>query len=151
MEMVQIPEIWESEDDKIQTVNKLREKCIDYVKSHFLQVPHLVIENINTNWKIEITAQVIKEWRQKSRTRPRILAIRLLDKMIRTAILVKTEDDNKKTRGIEKVREFQNWCLIEWKIYKIRIIVKKQPDRYFVYYFGAVEHSKKNRNNGYRR
>jgi hypothetical protein len=97
------------------------------------------VENEDTKWKIEITTQVIKEWRQKSRTRPRIMDIRMLYDMIKTAVLVKTEEDNKQTRDIESVSEFENWCRIEGKLYKIRIVVKKRPERYFVYYFGAVE------------
>ena len=71
------------------------------------------------------------------------MAIRLLDVMIKTAVLVKTESDNKQTPDIESVSEFENWCMIEGKLYKIRIIVKKQPDRYFVYYFGAVGQEEK--------
>jgi hypothetical protein len=136
---IKILEIWESEDDKHLTVNKLREKYIEYARSHFIKMPHLIVENQDTKWKIEITTQVIKEWRTKSRTRPRIIAIQLLDEMIKTAVLIKTEGDNKKTRGIESVNEFENRCIIEGKLYKVRIIVKKQPDRYFAYYFGSVE------------
>ena len=73
--------------------------------------------------------------------------------MIKTAVLIKTETDNRKTRGIESVSEFENQCKINGKPYKIRIIVKKQPSRYFAYYYGAVEQKKdkKNRNNGYHR
>jgi hypothetical protein len=139
----QILEIWETEDDRLLSVNKLREKCIEYARSHFIKTPHLIVENEPTKWKIEITTHVIKEWRQKSRTRNRIMAIQLLDDMIKSAVLVKTEEDNKKTRDIESVSEFENWCRIEGKLYKIRIIVKKQPERYFVYYFGAVEQKSK--------
>jgi hypothetical protein len=62
--------------------------------------------------------------------------------MIRTAKLIKTGGDSKGTRDIESVSEFENRCMIEGKSYKIRIIVKKQPDRYFAYYFGAVEQAK---------
>ena len=147
-----IPEIWETGDDKFLSLNKLREKYIEYARLNFIQTPHLIVTNRSTKWKIQISTQVIKEWRQKARTRPRIMAIRLLDVMIRTAILVKTEDDNKNTRGIKSVSEFENWCKIEGKLYKVRIIVKRQTDRHFVYYFGAiVQHSKKNRDNGYHR
>jgi hypothetical protein len=133
-----IPTIWETDDDKQLSINKLKEKNIEYARSHFIKTPHLVVVNQETKWKIEITTQVIKEWRQKSRTRPRVMAIRLLDVMIKTAVLVKTESDNKQTPDIESVSEFENWCMIEGNLYKIRIVVKKQPDRYFVYYFGAV-------------
>jgi hypothetical protein len=81
------PEIWETADDKLLSVNKLKEKNVEYARTHFIKTPHLVIENQETKWKIEITSQVIKEWRHKSRTRPRIMAIRLLDVMIKTAIM----------------------------------------------------------------
>jgi len=145
-----IPEIWEESDDKLLSISKLWKKYIEYARSHFIKIPHLIIENQNTKWNIEITTQVIKEWRKKSRTRPRILAIRLLDVMIRTALLVKTESDYNQTRDIESVHEFKNWCMIEGKLYRIRIIVKKQPSRYFAYYFGAVE-QEKNRDNGHNR
>ena len=134
----QIPEIWETADDKLLSVNKLKERNVEYARTNFIKTPHLIVENQETKWKIEITSQVIKEWRHKSRTRPRIMAIRLLDVMIKTAALVKTGNDNKQTPYIDSVSEFENWCMIEGELYKIRIIVKKQPDRYFVYYFGAV-------------
>jgi hypothetical protein len=92
LDETQIPEIWETEDERLLSVNKLREKCIEYARSHFIKTPHLI-----------------------------------------------TEEDNKQTRDIESVSEFENWCRIEGKLYKIRIVVKKQPERYFAYYFGAVE------------
>jgi hypothetical protein len=134
-----IPAIWETEEDKLLSVNKLREKYIEYARKHFIKTPHLAVENLETKWKIQITTQVIKEWRQKSRTRPRIISIRLLDEMIRTAVFIKTESDYKETRDIESVNEFENRCMIEGKLYKIRIIIKKQTSRYFAYYFGAAE------------
>jgi len=139
----QVPEIWETEEDKLLSVNKLKERNVEYARTHFIKTPHLVVENQETKLKIGITGQVIKEWRQKSRTRPRIMAIRLLDVMIKTATLVKTESDNKQTPDIESVSEFENWCMIEGNLYKIRIVVKKQPARYFVYYFGAVRQDEK--------
>jgi hypothetical protein len=152
LQEAQILEIWETEDDKLLSVNKLREKYIAYARSHFIKMPPLVIENQETKWKIEITTQVLKEWRQKSRTRKRIIAIQLLDTMLKTAILVKTGDDTRKTRNIVNVSEFENRCRIEGDMNKIRIIVKKQPNRHFMYYYGAVNiEGKKNRDNGYHR
>lgn len=136
---MQIPEIWEIDEEKNLSINKLKERYIEYARLNFIKTPHLTVVNQDTKWIIEITTRVIKEWRQKSRTRPRILGIRLIDEMIRTAVLVKTESDNKQTRGIDSVCEFENWCMIQGKMYKVRIIVKKQPNRFFVYYFGVVE------------
>ena len=40
-----IPEIWETEEDKNLSINKLREKYIEYARSHFLKSPYSAIEN----------------------------------------------------------------------------------------------------------
>ena len=143
-----IPEIWETEDDKKLEIKQLKEEYTKYAYRHFIRETPLVLLNQNTQWKIEVTTRVIKEWWRKSRTRPRIIAIKLLDIMIETATLIKTGEDTKSTPGIESVSEFENWCMIEGKSYKVRIVVKKQPDRYFAYYFSAIGLDKKNRDNG---
>jgi hypothetical protein len=139
----QIPAIWETEEDKRLEIKQLKEKYTKYAYRHFIKETPLVLLNQNTLWKIEVTTRVIREWWRKSRTRPRIIAIQLLDIMIETAILIKTGKDTKHTPGIESVSEFENRCRIDSKLYNIRIIVKKQPDRYFVYYFGAVGQEEK--------
>jgi len=131
-------EIWETEDDKSLDIKQLKDKYTKYAYFHFIKQPPLVIKNQNTQWKIEITTRVIKEWWKKSRTRPRIIAIQLLDKMIKTGILVKTGKDIKNTSNIESVSEFENFCTINEQLYKIHIVVKKQPNRHFAYYYGAT-------------
>jgi hypothetical protein len=138
-----LPEIWETEEDKKLEIKQLKEKYTKYAHRLFINETPLVLFNQNTQWKIEVTTRVIREWWRKSRTRPRIIAIQLLDIMIETAILIKTGEDTKHTPGIESVSEFENWCMIEGKPYRIRIVVKKQPARYFVYYFGAVRQDEK--------
>ena len=57
----QIPEIWETADDKLLSVNKLKERNVEYARTNFIKTPHLIVENQETKWKIEITTQVIKE------------------------------------------------------------------------------------------
>ena len=144
--MMHIPEIWETANDKVISIKRLKEKYTEYVRSHFIKNPSMVVINNNTKWEIEITTRVVKEWWRKSRTRPRIISIQVLDKMVETADLVQTEKDRYNTPGIETVSEFKNLCMIEGKIYKIRIMVKQQANRRFVYYYGAVKI--KNRDNG---
>jgi hypothetical protein len=134
-----IAAIWETEEDKLLSINKLKEKYVHYAHSHLIKTPHLVVINQNTQWEIQITGQDIKEWRQKSRTRPRIIAIQLLDQMIKTAKLISTEKDRYNTPGIEAVSEFENRCMIEDQLFKIRITVKEQVNRRFAYYFGAIK------------
>ena len=134
----QIPEIWETDEEKKLDIKKLKEKYTKYAHDYFIKEPPLVLLNQNTKWNIEVTTRVIKEWWKKSRTRPRIIAIQLLDVMIETARLVKTGKDTKNTRGIESVSDFENICKIDRKPYKVHIIVKKQPNRRFAYYYGVT-------------
>jgi hypothetical protein len=138
-----IPEIWETESDKALPIKGLKEKYTEYARSHFVKNPPLVIVNKTTKWNIEVTTKVVKEWWRKSRTRPRIISIQVLDKMIETADLVHTGKDRYNTPGIETVSEFENHCMIAGELCKIRITVKQQADRRFVYYYGAVKINRK--------
>ena len=134
----QIPEIWETEEEKGLSIKQLKVNYTKYAYAHFIQNPPLVLLNHATGLKIEVTTRVIREWWNKSRTRPRILSIQFLDKMIESALLLKIGVDEKNTPGIKSVIEFENRCRINGELYKTRIIVKEQPGRHFVYYFGAV-------------
>jgi len=131
-------EIWETEEEKQLDLKRLKVMYTKYAYSHFIKQPPMVVINQDTKWKIEITTRVIKEWWRKSRTRPRIIAIQILDKMIKTGLLINTGEDIKFTPGIENVSEFENNCKINGQLYKIHIVVKKQPNRYFAYYYGAT-------------
>jgi hypothetical protein len=132
-----IPEIGETASDKVLSIKELKEKYTKYAHTHFIKAPSLVIINKAAKWEIEVTTKVIKEWWRKSRTRPRIISIQALDKMIETAELVQTGIDRYNTPGIEAVSEFENRCMIEGELYKVRITVKQQANRRFVYYYGA--------------
>jgi hypothetical protein len=140
---LEIPEIGETAEDKTLAIKDLKEKYTKYARSHFLNDPPLVIKNQTTKWEIEITTRVIKEWWRKSLTRPRIISIQVLDRMIETADLMQTGADRYNTPGIETVSEFENRCTIEGELYKIRITVKQQANRHFAYYYGAVKLQKK--------
>ena len=83
----QPPAIWETDDDKKLEIKQLKKKYTKYAYRHFIKETPLVLLNQNTQWKIEVTTRVIREWWRKSRTRPRIIAIQLLVIMIETAIM----------------------------------------------------------------
>jgi len=138
---MQIPEIWETEEDKKLSVGNLKHKYFVFARSRFLRNPPVIVVNKNTKWSIELSRRVISEWRIKSRTRERIISIQLLDTMIENAKFMKTTEDTKNTNGIESVSYFDNRCYINGKLFKINITVKKQKsyDRIFAYYYSATE------------
>ena len=134
-----LPEIWETEEDKQLSIGILKKKYIAFARSHYICNPPKVVLNNDTGWMIELSNRVINEWWSKSRTRERIIAIQLLEKMIESAKLIKTVEDNKQTPGIENVNIFENFCIINGKPYKITIIIKKMfyKSRRFIHYYAA--------------
>ena len=58
--------------------------------------------------------------------------------MLETATLVSNKKDMYNTPGIEEINELENYCKINGKPFKIRILVKRQKDRRFAYYYGAI-------------
>jgi hypothetical protein len=98
----------------------------------------VAVANWETDWPIELSSRVVKEWRAKSRTRERILSIQLLDMMIEGAKFLKTVEDSKNTPGIDDVSYFENQCKINGKPFRINITVKRTENRRFAYYYSAV-------------
>ena len=136
----QLLEIWETEEEKKLSIIVLKKKYIALARSLFITNPPKAVLNKDTGWHIEISNRVINEWWGKSRTRERILAIKLLDIMIEKAKFIKTVEDSKHTPGIENVSYFEDYCEINGKPYKINIAVKKmlETNRRFVYYYAAT-------------
>jgi len=140
-----IPEIGETEEDKLLTLIALKKKYIVFARSRFIRNPPKAVLNRSTGWLIELSNRVINEWWGKSRTRERILSIQLLDVMIESAQFLKTVEDTKKTPGIENVSYFENFCKINGRLFKINITVKKVSDknRRFAYYYAATNFNAK--------
>ena len=134
-------EIWETEEDKKLSNGDLKHKYFLFARNRFIRNPPVVVTNKNTKWPIELSRRVVSEWRIKSRTRERILAIQLLDVMIEGAKFLKTVKDTKNTHGIESVSYLENQCYINGNLFKINITVKKQKslNRVFAYYYSATE------------
>jgi hypothetical protein len=137
----QILEVWETEEEKNLSIGDLKKKYIDEAHRCFVHIPPVEVWNKDKKWRIELSGRVIAEWRGKSRTRERIIAIQALDTMIEGAKFFKTVEDIKNTRGIENVSYFENFCKINGRLFRVNITIKKQkiPDRYFAYYYSATE------------
>jgi len=136
-----IPEIWETEEDKELSTGNLKKKYFVIARKKFNRIPPFVVLNKEKNWLIEVSRRVISEWRIKTRTRERIISILLLDTMIEGARYLKTVKDTKNTFGIENVSYFENQCKINGKLFNVNITIKQQKslNRMFAYYYSATE------------
>jgi hypothetical protein len=64
-----IPEISETGEEKGFSNGDLQRKYISLAYNRFVCNPPVLAVNRETNWPIELSSRVVKEWRAKSRTR----------------------------------------------------------------------------------
>ena len=129
----QIPEIWETEEEKQLTIDGLRRFYKGFSRKNFRQHPYT---NKNTGWKIRISDQGIGEIR-KFRKREHIILVRILDSMLEDSVLFDTVPDNKNKPGIESVSYLEYRCKVNGKLYSVELTVKKAYNddiRFFYYY-----------------
>ena len=129
----QVPEIWETEEDKKLSIDGLRRFYKGYALKNFRHNPYI---NKNTGWKIRVSAQGIGEIR-KFRKREHIILVRILDTMLENSLFFDTVPDEKNTPGIENVSYFDYNCKINGKAFSVRLILKKaigDDTRFFYYY-----------------
>jgi hypothetical protein len=81
-----IPEIWETEEDKLFSIGKLKHQYLQIAKQNF---QGKVFINKNTGKPIRISADGIMEWWRKSRKREHIISIQLLDIFLTNAMFKK--------------------------------------------------------------
>jgi hypothetical protein len=129
----QIPEIWETDEEKQLNVDGLRRFYKKFSRKNFRQ--HLYI-NKNTGWKIRISNQGIGEIR-KFRKREHIILVRILDIMLEDSILLDTVPDCKNKPGIESVSYLEYRCKVNGKLYTVELTVKEvfNDDARFFYYY----------------
>ena len=117
----EIPEIWETEEEKPLSIDGLRRFYKEYALTNFRGKPFI---NKNTGWKIRVSAQGIGEIR-KFRKREHIILVRILDTMLENSMLYATVPDDKNTAGIENVSYFDFRCSVNNNTYTVRITIKK--------------------------
>ena len=129
----EIPEIWETEEEKELSIDSLRRFYKEFARVNFRQRLYI---NKHTGWKIRVSAQGIGEIR-KFRKREHIILVRILDVMLENSVLCRTVPDEKNTSGIENVSYFYCCCKVNGKAYSVTLIVKKtlNDDVRFFYYF----------------
>jgi hypothetical protein len=120
-----IPEIWETEEDKNLSIGQL--------KYHYLQIARKkfqgrVFTNKNTQSPIRVSRDGIMEWWRKSRKREHIISIQLLDFFLENAIFIRDNPDYKNRPEIESASEYESACRVNGKLFRVIITVRTGVD-----------------------
>ena len=123
--VTQIPEIWETEEEKRFTVGQLKHRYLQIAKQKF---QGKVFTNKNTSRQIRVSADGIMEWWRKSRKREHIISVQLLDYFLENGVLIEENPDYKNRPEIESASLFESACKVNGKHFKVIITVRKGVD-----------------------
>jgi len=124
-EIVQIPEIWETSEDKTFTIGQL--------KHHYLQISRQkfqgkIFTNKGTNNPIRVSRDGLMEWWRKSRKREHIISVQLLDFFLENGVFIEEAPDYKNRPEIEGASFFESACKVNEILFKVIITIRKGVD-----------------------
>jgi len=122
---IQIPEIWEKENEKILSVGQLKYNYLQFARQIF---QGKIFKNKNTQNLIRVSRDGIMEWWRKSRKREHIISVQLLDYFLENGLFVEENPDYKKRPEIESASIYESECKINGKLFKVIITIRKGID-----------------------
>ena len=124
-EETQIPEIWETEEDKLYTIGQLKYRYRQIAKRNFQGKVYI---NKDKNWPIRVSSDGIMEWWRKSRKREHIISVKLLDYFLENGFFIEEKPDYKNRPEIESASLFESACKVNGKSYRVFLTIRKGVD-----------------------
>jgi hypothetical protein len=118
----EIPEIAETDTEKLLPIGKLKTSYKQYAKFNF---QGNVYCNNDSGLLIKVSKDSIMEWYVKSRRREHIISIKKLDSILANALFLDTEPDIKNRSKIESASHFKYMCKINGELYNVLITTRK--------------------------
>ena len=122
----QIPEIWETENDKLFSIGQLKYHYRQIAKQNF---QGKIFINKDTQRSIRVSNDGIMEWWRKSRKREHIISVQLLDFFLKNGIFIEENPDYKNRPEIESASLFTSSCKVNGQFYKVIITIRTGVDK----------------------
>jgi hypothetical protein len=137
----QIPEIWETEEDKKLTTFDLKTKYKIYLQTHFQGKQYF---NKDTGVLISVSSDCVRQWVKKSRTREKIMLIQVLDFLLENGKYEGSPvSDRKKRTEIEHFKHLHHPVIINGFKYNVILKVIKPVNQPHKFYFCSLEKTEK--------
>jgi hypothetical protein len=124
-EIMQIPEIWETEEEKPLSIGALKYKYLQFAKQKF---QGKVYTNKNTQIPIRISRDGISEWWRKSKKRDHVISVQALDFFLENGIFIEENPDYKNRPEIEGASIYESTCKVNGVLYKVILTIRKGVD-----------------------
>nr|DAN07749.1 MAG TPA: crystallin beta/gamma motif-containing protein [Caudoviricetes sp.] len=117
--------ITETADDKQLDTAALKAKYLAFAKKWFQGNSY---HNADTDTDIRVSRDVIGEWKAKTKSREQILSMKVLDKLVETAVETNTTKDKYGKEYTTKIKYFEAGLTVDDKTYKAYLTVKEIQD-----------------------
>jgi hypothetical protein len=121
-EEFQMPEIWETEDEKYLLIGQLKNKYLQFAKQRFQGV---IFINKETKKPIKVSRDGINEWWKKTRKREHIISMQLLDYFIENGKFTGENTDYLGRRRIISASKFESICKVNGKLCHVTLTTRK--------------------------
>jgi hypothetical protein len=118
----QVPEIWETEEEKALSIGQLKYICLHYAKAKFQGHEYL---NKSAEKPIRVSQDGLMEWWRKSRRREHIISVRSLDFFLKNGIFKGENPDYQGRKKIESASRFESECKVNGKLFKVILTTRK--------------------------
>jgi hypothetical protein len=122
LQEAQIPEIWETEEEKGLSIGQLKYACLQYAKQNFQGHEYL---NKSTGKPIRVSQDGLMEWWRKSRRREHIISVKSLDFFLENGIFKGESSDYQGRKKIESASRFESECKVNEKLFKVVLTTRK--------------------------
>jgi hypothetical protein len=122
LEILQIPEIWETGKEKLFSIKQLKNKYLLFAREKYQGNVYI---NKDTQNLIRVSRDGINEWWKKSRKREHIIAVQLLDFFLESGKFMQESPDYFGRKKIISASQFESICKINGKLYKVILTTRK--------------------------
>ena len=132
-----IPEICETEEDKKLSTFDLKTKYKKYLQDHFQGSQYM---NKNTGIMISVSSDSIRQWVIKSRSRDKIIVVKILDFLLENSKYEGLPIPDRKDRAeIEHYKHFHQLVFINGKKYNAILKVVKPVNQNHKFYYCSLD------------
>jgi hypothetical protein len=137
LQEAQIPEIWETAEEKHLSNRELKTRCFSFARQHFQRK---TFKNKSLRQDIAVSRGGLGEWKTVTKSREQAISIKILDILLETGTFWKEGPPKNQEPNIEKVIYLRQKCRINDTPYEAVITVKVYKARgYHKYYHHYLE------------
>jgi len=137
----QIPEIWETEEDKKLSTFDLKTKYKVYLQTHFQGRQYL---NKDTGIYISVSSDSVRQWVTKSRSREKIILIQVLDFLLENGKYEGQPIPDRKDRAeIEHFKYLHHPVIINEAKHNVILKIIKPVNQPHKFYYCSLETAEK--------